>query len=274
MARLKNDQQSKFVLLLWGPAFSGKTVLASQFPNPFFIDLDGQIGAVRALANKHEQNFDFPLVYIDEEHTDDEDFISYCGKNFAGQNAWTKTKKMVETLSRKLPKDSTLVLDNLSRASEYLLTEVKRRANRSQLQIQDWGIFVEEIKILMDYIHSRSSQCNVIMVGHEQTTKEELTGKMLKSLLMPTSAGNRIPSKASDFLYMNVEAVGPNKKRVVKRTLQSIPDPQNPVGSRSLIPNIESPTYEQMRPYLESYIGRSLGEPTWTPPEENLYESE
>jgi hypothetical protein len=41
--------------------------------------------------------------------------------------------------------------------------------------------------------------------------------------------------------------------------------PSNPVGTRSAIPNLDNPTFEKMKPYLEGYVGRELGAPTWTP---------
>jgi len=270
MARLKTQSSSKFVILLWGPAMSGKTVLASQFPNPYFIDLDGQMGSVRALSNKYKMDFDFPVINIDSSPTEDEDFIALCGDRFAKMNAWKKTKKLVEKLSQTLDENSTLVLDNLSRASEYLLDEIKERTGRQQLQIQDWGTFVDEMKILVDYLHTRYTKCNTILIGHESSKKDDLSGELFKSLLMPTSLSDRMPSKVSDFLYMNVAATGPKGKRVISRTLQSVPDPKNSVGSRCLIPNLVNPTYAKMRPLIEAYLGRALGEPTWTPPDETL----
>ena len=265
MARLKNDTQSKFVLLLFGPALSGKTILASQFPNPTFIDLDGQLGSVRSLASSYGKDVDFPTIPIDESETEDEDFISYCGKSFARQNGWKKTKKIVEILSQKLTQDDTLILDNLSRASEYLLTEIQTRTGHNPLQIQDWGLFQQEIRILIDYLHSRYSKCNTILIAHEQTQKDDMSGRLMKKVLLPTTMSERIPSKVSDYLYMNVKPTGSSKNRDIVRSIQSMPDPSNAVGSRSMIPDIENPSFEDLRPYLESYLGRKLGDPTWTP---------
>jgi len=265
MARLKSESNSKFVLLLFGPAMSGKTVLASQFPNPFFIDLDGQLGSVRSLASHYNKDFDFPTIPIDEAVTEDEDFISYCGQTFAKQNAWKKTKKIVEVLSQKLSQDDTLILDNLSRASEYLMTEIKTRTGHNTLQIADWGMFVDELRTLIEYLHSRYTKCNTILIAHEENRKDDFTGRLMKKILLPTSMSERLPSKVSDFLYMNVKASGSSKQREAVRSIQSMPDPTNAVGSRSLIPDIENPTFEDLRPYLESYLGRKLGDPTWTP---------
>lgn len=265
MARLKQQTQSKFVILLWGPALSGKTVLASQFPKPYFIDLDGQMGSVLSLAKKSGTDVDFPVIQIDESPTEDPDFLELCGKNFAKMSAWTKLKKLVEVLSQKLGDDETLVLDNLSRAGEFLTADIKRRGGRQQMQIQDWGTFYDEMATVIDYLHTPYGKSNTILIGHEGSKKDELSGELFKTLLMPGSFKERIPSKVSDFLYLNVSVAGPKNKREIKRVLQSIPDPKNPVGSRSMIPDTTDPTYQKMRPYIESYLGRKLGDPTWTP---------
>lgn len=268
MARLKQQTQSKFVILLWGPALSGKTVLASQFPKPYFIDLDGQMGSVLSLAKKSGAEVDFPVIQVDESPTEDPDFLELCGKNFAKMSAWVKLKKLVEVLSRKLGDDETLVLDNLSRAGEFLTADIKRKAGRTQMQIQDWGTFYDEMATIVDYLHTPYGKSNTILVGHEGSKKDELSGELFKTLLMPGSFKDRIPSKVSDFLYLNVSVTGPKNKREIKRVLQTVPDLKNPVGSRSMIPDMADPTYKKMRPYIEDYLGRKLGDPTWTPKED------
>ena len=269
MARLKQQVQTKFVILLWGPALSGKTILASQFPKPYFIDLDNQMGSVLSLAKKTGVDIDFPVIHLDEAPTEDADFLEICGKNFAKMSAWVKLKKLVEVLSRQLQDDETLVLDNLSRAGEFLTADIKRKAGRQQMQIQDWGTFYDEMATLVEYLHTPYGKSNTVLIGHEGSKKDELTGELFKTLLMPGSFKDRIPSLVSDFLYLNVNVAGPRNKREIRRILQSIPDPKNPVGSRSMLPDIIDPTYEKMRPYIEDYLGRKLGEPTWTPKPES-----
>jgi hypothetical protein len=267
MARLQTAKQDKAVVLLFGPPMSGKTILASQFPNPTFVDLDGQTGSVRALAARDKLNVDFPVIPVDESETTDEDFLSLCGQRFAKQDAWIKTKQLVAQLATKLTPDETLVFDNLSRASEYLIDHLKKKNNRDALQLQDWGMYVNEMTSLVDYMHSKFTKCNCIIIGHESVTKDDMSGRLLRGLSIPTRVKERIPSKCSDYLYMTTEVTGGKQSRKVCRLIQAVPDPSNPTGSRCLIPNIENPTYAKMKPYIEAYLGRKLGEPTWTPKE-------
>lgn len=265
MARLSTAKQDKAVIMLYGPPMSGKTILASQFPNPTFIDLDGQTGSVRSLSARDKQEVDFPVIPVDEATSDDEDFLSLCGPRFAKQDAWIKTKQLVAQLATKLTKDDTLVFDNISRASEYLLEHIRKTTRHDPMQIQDWGTYVNEMSSLIDYMHSKFTKCNCIIIGHETVNKDEMTGQLLRGLSIPTKLKERIPSKCSDFLYMTTQVSGTKRARKIVRVIQAIPDPSNSTGSRCLIPNIEHPTYAKMRPYIESYLGRSLGEPTWTP---------
>lgn len=265
MGKLSEHISDKSVMLFWGPPKVGKTVLASQFPQPFFVDLDDGISSVKAMRAALGLTFDFDVVSIDSNPTEDEDYIKLCGKAFASQSAWTKTKKLINVLSRKLPPSATLVIDNLSRINEYIIGEIQDRANRRQLQIQDWGVFVDEVGLMLTDI--KKCKCNVIIIAHEEYQKDALTEELHKYILISTRARYRIPSAVTDYLYMKNDISGPNTKRVINRVLQSMPDPVTNTGSRALIPNIVNPTYKKLRPFLKSALNRDPGEPTWTPPD-------
>jgi len=264
MGKLSEVQLQKFVVLLMGPPLSGKTVFASQFPQPFFIDLEDGLHSVKAMRKSQGLNFDFDVISITEQPTDDPDFVSLCGKSFATANAWVKVKKLCEVLCRKMPQDSTVVLDNMSRAYEMLVTHIQRTTNRAKLQIQDWGTFVDEMSDLVN-MFKYQAKCNVILIGHEQYDKDEASGEILRSFLMPTKAKHRIPSIATELWRLYAVPRGPKNKRTVVRILQTSPDFLTAVGSRSLIPDIEDPTYAKVKPYLEAALGRELPPPTWTP---------
>ena len=268
MAKLSEVKFERYIGIIWGPPKVGKTVLASQFPSPFFIDLDNGLQSVKSLRSKYGLDFDFDVIQIDDGPSEDEDFISICGKAFAKQSAWLKTKKLIEVLSRKMPMDSTLIVDNTSRMSEFLLDHIKKVTGRSTLQIQDWGTFVEEIQYTISTLKFKSGKCNVLIVAHEEYTKDDVNGEILRTMLMPTKMKTRIPSMVNEFLRMETRVRGPRNRRKVTRVLRSVPDERTATGSQALIPDLENPTYEKMKPYLEVSLGRSLPEPTWTPPED------
>ncbi len=267
MSKMTEQTDNSACLLFWGPPFSGKTVLASQFPNPHFVSLDPHtLTSVRGLRARYKLNFDAETIDINEETTDDADFTRLTGgKTYTKSLAWEKTLRVIEAWCRTLTINDTLIIDNISRASEYLLNWIRKRANRIHLQIQDWGTFVTEIEKLMECINHPLRKCNVIIIGHEEPDKDELTGEIRRYLLMPTKARHRIPSVTTDYLYMYTVGKIVGGKRVNVRMLKSLPTQDAIVGSRSLIPDIEFPTYAKMRPYLEAALGRKLPEPNWTP---------
>lgn len=254
-------------LLFWGPPFSGKSVLASQFPNPHFISLDAHtLTSVRGLRARYKLDFDVNIIDITEEPTTDPEFAKITGnEKYAKEPAWQKTKRLLDGWASILTKDDTLILDNLSRASEYLLAFIRKSAGREQLQIQDWGVFVAEIEKLTEVINHHARKCNVIVIGHEEIHTDELTKQLKRYLLMPTKARNRIPSVSTDYLYMTTEMVIEAGKRVPVRMLKSIPTHDAQTGSRILIPDLKFPTYTKMKPYLNVALGRELPEANWTP---------
>jgi len=268
MGKLSEVKLQKYMVLLMGPPLGGKTVFASQFPQPFFIDLEDGLHSVKAMRRDQGLDFDFDVITINEQATDDSDFISLCGKTFSTASGWVKVKKLCEVLVRKMPQDSTLILDNLSRGYEMLISHVQKTTNRAKLQIQDWGTFVDEVADLVNMLKYRA-KCNVILIGHEQYDKDEGTGEILRSFLMPTRAKHRIPSIATELSRIYAVPKGPKNKRTVVRILQTSPDFLTAVGSRSLIPDIEDPTYAKVKPYLEAALGRELPPPTWTPTTNN-----
>ena len=252
-------------LLLWGPPFSGKSVLASQFPNPHFVSLDPHtLTSVRGLKARYALNFDVNIIDINMGETTDEDFKALCG-SYGKEHAWQKTLRLVEAWSRTLTPNDTLVLDNITRCSEYILSWIRKTVGRAQLQIQDWGVFVTQMEALVECLNHPERKCNVVIIGHEEPHKDELTNEIRRYLLMPTKARYRIPSTITDYLYMYTVLKVVGGKRVPIRMLKSLPTHDAQTGSRSLIPDTEYPTYAKMKPFLDASLGRTLPEPNWTP---------
>ena len=262
MAKLSDGTDTRFSMLLWGPPKSGKSVLASQFPSPYFLCLEKGLGSVRAMTTALGQKVDFPVIDIDNDDATDPDFIEMCGPMKAA-SAWSKTMKAFEMLCKKLPADNHLVVDNLSRMSEHLMVHVKKIVGRDVFQQQDWGTYATELQKFMGFMSV--AKCNVIFIGHEEWREDKVTGEVLKSILMPGSMKHRIPGIVSDYVYLSSLVSGPAAAPKVVRRLQCTPNKYANLGNRSLMPNMDDPTYAKMRPYLSAALGHDLGEPTWTP---------
>jgi len=268
MATLSSLKNNRLFIIMMGKPLSGKSVLASQFPSPWFIDLDFQLGSINAAKNKMNLDFDFDVTQLNEEETTDEDFVKLCGKATAKQSAWRKTKKLSEVLSRKMPQDSTLILDGLSRSGESLHAHLKKITGHTPLQIQDWGTFLDEMTALCDIFTSPNAKPNVILIAHEAIIQNKVTGAIEKTLYVAGKSAYRLPSLCNEFWYLTQTArkIGGVNKSV--RTLQTHGDRMLTAGSRSWMEDVENPTYEKIKPFLENTVGRKLPPPTWTPEEE------
>jgi len=261
MANLQDMDTLRFVSLLWGPPKVGKTVLASQFPNPHFVDLDKGITSVLSMTRRQGLKVNFPVYQIDEGPSEDPQVIELAGKTIASKGGWVAADKLIRELLRILPLDATLIVDNLTRLGEFLVNYLKKLGGLSQLRIQDWGQFVSMVSNLMEAIYSASYKPNVLLVAHEQIIKDELTGKVEKHLLFPTSQKYRIPTVVGDLWYLTYIWKGKEVSRVLKTSVER----QAALGSRIGVPNIEEPTYEKIRTYIGDALGRELPPPTWTP---------
>lgn len=268
MGDLSSVQSSGPVILLIGPPLVGKSVLSSQFPKPTFISMDGNMSSILSMRAQHRLDFNMRVFSIDEAETTDPEFLELCPK-FQKMSAWDKVKKLVSVISRQMKADETLVIDPLTRLCEYLVNHIEKMTNHHPIQIQDWMTFTDELLGFFDMIKSSARQCNVIIIAHDQIEKNEVTGDWTRLLLIPSRLRYRIPSIATDYLYYKVDVRGAQNSRKVKRILQTAPDPMIVTGSRFLIPDIESPTYEKLRPFFSAALNRDLGEPTWTPKDGN-----
>jgi len=268
--KMTNQKDTSASLLFWGPPFSGKTVLASQFPDPHFIALDKHtLTSVRGLRNRYSLDFDVDIIELGEKETTDPDFIKLVGSAvFAKASAWEKTLRLIEAWCRTLPENATLVIDNLSRIGEDLTRMISKQSGKQKFTFDEWGAFLTQMQKMIECINHDERKCNVIIIGHEKPDEDQITGEIRRYLLLPGQARYRIPSTITDYLYIKAEQKIVGGKRVSTRMLRSRPTNDAQTGSRTLLPNIEYPTYKKMRPYLEAALGRAIGEPNWTPPED------
>jgi len=254
-------------LLFWGPPFSGKSVLASQFPNPHFIALDKHcLTSVRGLRAKYNLSFDVTVIEIGEKETTDPDFVKLVGSDKVGKmDAWEKTLYLIEAWCRTLSANDTLVIDNLSRIGEDLSRSITKKTSKVKFGFDEWNYFLTQMQKMIECVNHDERKCNVIMIGHERPNEDELTKEVRRYLLLPGQTKHRIPSTITDYLYMHTTLKVIGGKRVPVRMLKSMPTHDAQTGSRTLIPDIEFPTYAKIKPFLDAALGRELPAPNWTP---------
>ena len=260
--KLSEMNSNRFVAILFGKPKSGKTVLASQFPGCWFLDLDKGLKSVMTVRAIKGLKFDFDATIIAESSTIDPDFVKLCGKSFSGMQPWLKAKKMAEMLIKGMPIDSTLVIDSLTKGGEFLLKYITTTTGHA-MQIQDWGTFVDEMLDLFGTLLATKGKCNVIVIAHENIVKDELTGAIEKCILIPGSSAKRLPTLVDEYWYLDAKSKLTKTGRILQRTLRNIPDSMLAVGSRSWMPDIKDPSYAKMCPYLEKSLGRKMPKGMW-----------
>lgn len=261
--KLSEVKASKLFILLYGPPMSGKTVLASQFPNLTYIDIDDSLISVSAMRNKLGLDFDFTVYTLKPE--DDKSLEAVCGQTVSRMSHINKLKVLLTVLEQRMRVDETLVLDNLSRLYELAITHIQQATKRTKLQLQDWGTFVDELQAIISSLKRLAA--NVVLIAHEEVIKDELTGGTMRSLLMATKLRDRLPSMMTDVFRLTTKTAIINNKPTRVRYLQASSSNSAVGGSRTLVEDMENPTYAKLKPYFEQALGRSLPEPTWTPKE-------
>lgn len=263
MGDLNGYTSAHTMLFIWGRGKVGKTILASQFPNPVFICCkeDG-LKSVRSMKSLYRLDFNFDRFLIEETETTDPDFVKLCTSAFTKMHGWVKIKKLVERLCKGLPADSFIILDHYTNLCDMLIHHIETK-NGTSMRIQDWGEFIDEMTTLLDYMKSSATKCSSIVLFHDEHIKDDISGKVFRNVLSPTKLKHTLASVPDEYLYMHATTIAGKTKRV----LQAVGDSSTNTGSYSLMPDIEDPTYKKIKPYLERSLGRSLPEPTWTPPD-------
>lgn len=116
----------------------------------------------------------------------------------------------------------TVVLDSLTTFGDALIGSVltKARLNPKHgptMEIQDWGTFLNEcsfwIKTLL------TLPCDVLILGHIQSDKDDVTGRIIHNVMLPGSGAQKAPILLSEVYYMFAEQVLGQANVPAKRVL-------------------------------------------------------
>jgi len=119
-------------------------------------------------------------------------YISDCDNNLSGAVNFLKDSvpflydipdlgatydRRFEALSKHIaeasadPKINTIIVDSLTKVSDYVMDEILRQQNRKQMQLQDWGTFLTVMKRTITLL--RSTQKLFIATAHIRPEKDE-----------------------------------------------------------------------------------------------------
>jgi hypothetical protein len=198
--------------LIYGNSGDGKTCLAAQFPTPMEVwDFDGKFNS--AIRYLREINKGESLTQIE---------LHQFGQLPLKERipAWEARLKSIDDLqaARKPLPFKTLVLDSITTLSHHLLEDY---IYRSQLGIkralpginalQDYQLYDKHMtRILVGIL---ALPCNVVVLGHLDSDKDESTGVITKK---PLAAGQQLSKKLPVwFEEVYVSMVKPDGKRIL-----------------------------------------------------------
>ena len=198
--------------LIYGNSGDGKTCLAAQFPGPMEVwDFDGKFNsAVHYLRTIGKA-----------EHLDQIDLYQFAQLPLKERiPAWEVRLKLIDdcVAQRKPLPFKTLVLDSITTLSHHLLEDY---IYRSQLGIkralpginalQDYQLYDKHMTRVLVGILSLS--CNIVVLGHLDSDKDESTGVITKK---PLAAGQQLSKKLPVwFEEVYVSMVKPDGKRML-----------------------------------------------------------
>jgi len=177
--RLSDVNPSEFIkVLAYGESGTGKTCFAAGFPTPIkYLDFDGKVSSAAKFYSKDKDRLDA----IDVE-------------NLAASLVSDPIEKLLKVMAEievqaglgKL-QFKTLVIDSLTTFSSACLKHIVKTnpaikrvkcAQGVQPGMQDYGILKREFARLIPGL--LSLPCNVVMLGHIQIQKDEVSGEILR----------------------------------------------------------------------------------------------
>jgi len=194
-------------VLVCGDPGSGKTLLSSTFPNPYFASAEG---GMMSVASRH-------VPYMDVRSSDS---LLELGKVL-------KQKPEVREQILGVPVD-TIVIDTIDEVQKIFMKERNKTQKNDSFSVKDYGWLNENLQALVRGF--RNLDMNVIFTCHLKEQKDEDLGRVTYKPGMAGQISDNIPAYVDLSLLLQARAraaiVDGRSERVVERYLITQPDSQ------------------------------------------------
>ena len=194
--------------LICGPPGSGKTLISSTWPNPFYASAEG---GLMSIADRN-------IPYVDIRSS--ADLLNI--KNSIDQDAEIREKLFG------FPID-TIVIDTIDEIQKIVIRERLAETHRDALQLQDWGWLGEQMRAIITGF--RNLDMHVVFTCHTKETADEETGRMYFKPNLQGAFASDIPGYVDLALLLKAQpktiTVNDEAQRVIVRSLQTFPDTQH-----------------------------------------------
>lgn len=254
------DYPKHIKALICGPAGSGKTLISTTFPNPWFLSAEGGLMSIA------ERNIPYTVL------PDPEGQGTY--------EALQEVKKRLEQPPAVRAKQfgfpvDTLVIDTIDEVSRLLLTEKMAKERHDTATLQDYGWLKERMTWFVQSL--RNMDIHVVFTCHLKS--REIDGKQV---LIPAIEGG-FSEKIADYVDLamvlksspTTKVVNGVSTRVIERFLQTFPDSSDWIKDRSGKLPYEVPVnFEDDYERLVTYIYGADGIPEATEATDSEAEAE
>lgn len=173
--------EQSFGLLLVGPPKSGKTSFALQFPKPYIADCDNNISGPFGYLKRQNKDPKFFYDVID---------LDANGNHVDPSKKWTRLTECLKVAAAS-PEVQTIIVDSLSKVSDFLVDHILASERISQMRIQDWLSYQNMMKRLIVFLRSLKGKY-IIFCAHETVEKDELDGTLKYFVALPSSLKNNL----------------------------------------------------------------------------------
>lgn len=169
--------------VLQGPPGSGKTCVSSQFPAPWIIDFDRNLGGPLRFLERH--GLQKPLGYDIVSHDDDGKEVPLEDKDSTGRTiARADQFNRVNTILQRLQKDDnvkTIVFSSATKFVPILINATLRQQNKNNMEEytakgagndgrQFWAFFARNSAYFFEILAKMRK--HIVLEAHEKTNKD------------------------------------------------------------------------------------------------------
>jgi hypothetical protein len=221
-------------LLLFGPSGYGKTWLYSLMANlDEFLPLeiaDFDLGTITLKSS---------LAGLPKEKWDQIEINQYRDVSSPGQAARDFRERVRELARRQTlgdPGPKTVVLDSLTFLAKDILDGVSADDKQPYAKRDH---YLPQMMHIEQHIQALTAlKCNVIVVGHEDSGKDDISGAKFKEIDVTGKLSGRLPRYFNEVYYLRI---GMDEMGQSKRIVQTSPD-SVVVGPKTAFPNVIKPS--------------------------------
>lgn len=251
---------TSIAVLLLGPPLSGKTNVAFQFPDPYFLDCDDKLTNAVARNSGKKFWYDCPLRKLNKEG------------QFVGVEDILRWEEAVARLKEagSSPEVKTIVIDSVTSLNAMIFQHILRFPSTAKVPLQVGGIKVMDQSMWGPYrdlwtrliMGLRGTGKIVVCIAHDTVDKDEITGTLS---YRPSWAGQLKDTGAGLFTDVwhcesrNVPDTTKSGHMKTEYFVRTHPTPMMALGNSLGLPREFSFTWEKFKSYLDAFQSKQQG---------------